>query len=805
MKFAQFQSTYKPLPIQTYEQTGQALENSYYKNREQSSMLRQAMSNTKVEDRNLNILAKATTDTEQILNSVNGQWQYATNALFNAKDRIVNDKALNASVEDYAKKTSEQTELQKRFEEGKTTQEVLDAYNVYNKFYNTKSIEVDPTGTIKNRWANISAPNKPDIDTQATKMIDILLKNPDSIDSGLRTILDKNGVNTGYLERVRSEGVGADKIFGLVKGYLANSPEVKGYYQYINNADLLAKTGVIDNKGDVHTKSILPQLVDEYRNLGWNVDNNGNLLDNYQHYINGKGEFDIVKDKKGKSVQIKDAPSSLMESANVKLLMNEDKLSLEDALKQTYLSHKLNSQLNGIAEDYEKFAFQKVAAVDTIKDEGYWLNRKAQKEKETAAGLAYMSSDKAGLYTTDYSMRDAQNYADQLHAQPQTPDIIQKYKEQTQNIQVLSKTFADTPNGQILVDKLWNDATKELPLDKVDIANKTYKQAFKDYLTGTGTIPDDVALLFNRGGIPVGTDPNKVPTPSVGGFPVMTYVPQFSHLQDSKIQFQKEIDKQLKNGLTIENNYRVFRGEDGKQSPFHAQQGDYIKQHGDSWILPGNLNKQGEPIKLQDYIPKLIKDNKLKGAGYNPDQWNVEYFPSDNTSTGFGTGVIKFTPNKNFPNGVTAPIIPPVTIRPDASVKNADLFTNSKYLYDNSTAPEIKNYAEEGMAMSLYGDTFAPLLNNLAVGVELGGGQNLKDERTILNVPFGNKSYTMELKPTANSTGDGVNYSLFITPESALRNGVTTPTNLPVAIGNSIPDMIRSLYIQHNKALSNSK
>jgi hypothetical protein len=800
MKFAQFQSTYKPLPIQTYEETGQALENSYYKNREQSSLLRQAMSNTKVEDSNLNILAKATTDTEQILSGVNGQWQYATNALFNAKDRIVNDKALNASVEDYAKRTAEQTDLQKRFEEGKTTQEAVDAYNVYNKFYNTKSITVDKDGTIKNRWANIAAPNKPDIDAQATKMIDILLKNPDSVDSGLRTILDKNGISTGYLERVRSEGVGADKIFGLVKGYLANSPEVKQYYQYVNNADLLAKTGIVDSEGNVHTKSVLPQLVDEYRNLGWNVDQNGNLLDNYQHYINGKGEFDIVKDKSGKSVQIKDAPKSLMESASVKMLMNEDKLSLEDALKQTFLSHKLNTQLNSIAESYDKFAFQKVAAIDTIKDEGYWMKYKVQQERQTAAGLAYMSLDKNPLFTSNYSVRDAQNLSDQLHAQPQTPEVIQQLKEQTENIQILSRTFVKTQEGSLLADKLWNNATSELPAEKRDFANKTYKQAFIDYLTGTGTLPDEVGKLFNRGGIPVGTDPNSVPTPLVGGFPVTTYVPQYTHLEQSRIQFQKEIDKKIKDGLAIDNNYRVFRGQDGKQSPFHAQQGDYIKQHGDSWILPGNLNKQGEPIKLQDYVKTTFK--KL---GYNPDNYDVEYFPSDNTNTGFGTGVIKFVPNKNFTDKTLAPIIPPVIVRPDASVKNQDLFSNSKFLYDNSGSPDIKDYALSGMAMSLYGDTFAPLLNNIAVGVQLGGGQDNTDKRTVLNVPFGSRIYNMELRPQESKDGLGIDYNLYITPTSAQRNGANINTNLPVATGRSIPDMIKSLYLQHNLAQTNSK
>ena len=203
MKFAQFQSTYKPLPIETYERTGQELEAKYYRNREQSSLLRQGLSNTKVEDRNIGHLAKAVTDVEGMLDEVNGKWHYASNTLYKAKDRLINDKVLGASIEDYAKSQTSKTEQQKRLEEGKIGQDALSAFYTYDKLYNNKAIEIDEQGRLKNRWITPTSPDKPDIDKKSMELVDMVLKNPSSIDTGLMSILNEYGMNTGYLERIR--------------------------------------------------------------------------------------------------------------------------------------------------------------------------------------------------------------------------------------------------------------------------------------------------------------------------------------------------------------------------------------------------------------------------------------------------------------------------------------------------------------------------------------------------------------------------------------------------------------------------
>ena len=116
MKFAQFQSTYKEAPIQTYEQTGRELEAKYYRNKEQASLLRQGLANTKVEDRNINVLANATTDVENLLAETNGKWHYASNKMYEARDRLTTDKLLTASIEDYSKSAAAKANEQKRFE-----------------------------------------------------------------------------------------------------------------------------------------------------------------------------------------------------------------------------------------------------------------------------------------------------------------------------------------------------------------------------------------------------------------------------------------------------------------------------------------------------------------------------------------------------------------------------------------------------------------------------------------------------------------------------------------------------------------
>jgi len=184
MKFAQFQSTYKPIPTDVYERTGQELEAKYYKNRQDSSLLRQAMANTKVENRNIGILAKATTDVENMLEDVNGKWHYASNILYNAKDRITNDKALNASMEDYAKAQNTKLAVQKQFEEGKIDQDALNAFYTNDKRYNNKAISVDENGQLTNRWNAPTPPPKVDTEKKVLEITTLLTQHKDTLAAG---------------------------------------------------------------------------------------------------------------------------------------------------------------------------------------------------------------------------------------------------------------------------------------------------------------------------------------------------------------------------------------------------------------------------------------------------------------------------------------------------------------------------------------------------------------------------------------------------------------------------------------------
>lgn len=813
MKFAQFQSTYKPLPIQTYEQTGRELETKYFNNRQQASLFRQGMANTKVEDRNLGILAKTTSDVEGMLNEVNNNWQYASNVLYNAKDRIVNDKALNASMEDYAKSQATKQDLQDQFKKGEIDQKELDAFYINDKLYNRKPITLDENGQAKNRWATPTPPPKPDVDKQATKMLDIVLKNPDVVDTGLKTIFDKQGISSGYLQQVRTEQVSPEKIFGIIKGWMANSPEVKQYYQYINNADLLSKTTDILPDGNITSKSILPQLVSEYRNLGYNVDENGTLLDNYQHYVNPKGEFDIKLDSDGRKIEIKDASKTLLESADVKFLMNEGKLPLEDALKQSFLSHKLNGQLNDISSNYKDFAFEKVISNNITSDQEHWLQRKMQLEKEQNANIQYSSLDKVPMSTTTpYSTRDAQTTSTQLQTKLNTLKLRKDYEsnpeyistkqileDQTQNITILSKSFLNSNEGRIALAEQWKSLVKDLPVNEQIAAYNKYYDDFTNYMQGIGTLPN-ITLGTETSNI---KQSNPLEITAIGNpfgisrtFNSNTLT---NKIENSKVNFQKELDKKIKSGLSIDNNYETFRDKDGNLSNFHKAQGEYIKTNGDSWYLPYSSNKQGMPVKIQDYMSKIFE-----GKGFNISNFDMLYFPVTNTSTGFGQGVVKLIPNKTFPNGVKVPNVEPIVVRPDASIKNSVLRSNARYVRSNSIDPEATNWANEADVMSIYGDTFVPLFNNIANGVKLGDSQDVKDQRTIRNVRFGNKEYTMFLdpQPAKNSDGTvskGTDYNLYLDPISVKENGANYPTDQPVATGKSLIEAINNLYTQHLK------
>ena len=219
MKFAQFQSTYKPLPISTYERTGTELEAKYYRNREQSSLLRQALANTKVEDRNIGHLAKATSDVENIFNQVNGKWHYATDALYNAKDRLVNDKVLNASIEDYAKSQATKASEQERFEKGDIGQEALDAYYINDKRYNNKAIEVDENGALKNRWNAPIAPKKVDTEKKILEIVDLINKHKDSLGVGNA----KDGSELAEIYKSLPFSLGPD----IINGVLASSINIE--------------------------------------------------------------------------------------------------------------------------------------------------------------------------------------------------------------------------------------------------------------------------------------------------------------------------------------------------------------------------------------------------------------------------------------------------------------------------------------------------------------------------------------------------------------------------------------------------
>ena len=795
MKFAQFQSTYKPLPIETYERTGQELEAKYYRNREQSSLLRQGLSNTKVEDRNIGHLAKAVTDVEGMLDEVNGKWHYASNTLYKAKDRLINDKVLDASIEDYAKSQTSKTEQQKRLEEGKIGQDALSAFYTYDKLYNNKAIEIDEQGRLKNRWITPTSPDKPDIDKKSMELVDMVLKNPSSIDTGLMSILNEYGMNTGYLERIRRKEVSPEQIIGVVKGFLANSDDVKDYYNYINKADLLSKTTQFDENGNTIERSILPTMVSEYRNMGWNVDQQGNLLDNYQHYINDRGEFDILKDKKGKSIELNNAPKSIYDDPTLKYYVNEKKLNAEDALKTTYLNRKLDSQLNSIADGYKKFAFSEVSHFDTTADQGHWLRAKYQIEEEMKNAITASTIGNMPLRTENYNIFDATGFADQLRNQlssttPDTPEydnLQRQLNAQTNNIKVISKSFFGTLEGKELVNSLWKDlVSSKLPIEQSTLFSK-YRKDFENYLIGEGPMPD---LGIEKNGIksPISEETGRLisvltRSPFTAGMSATglgTY--KDYKVENAKQQFFKAINQKLKDGLTIDNKYKIFKTINNEVAPFHKQEGELIKKNGQSWILSDNTNKMGEPIKLQNLFEELFSDK------YSIDWFDAEYFPSENTSTGYGEGILQLTPNKNFPKDKSIPKLDPITIRPDASISDAVLYNRAKFVANNTQDKDVLNWANTAAAMTLYGKTFAPVFSALATTTKFG---NPTKELVANNVKYGNLIYDTYI----NITGDSNNkeYAIYFTPESISRNGANYPLDKPLGVGNSLNDAIFDL------------
>lgn len=747
MKFAQFQSTYKPLPIQTYEQTGRELETKYFNNKQQASLFRQGMSNTKVEDRNLGILAKTTSDVEGMLNEVNNNWQYAGNILFNAKDRIVNDKALNASMEDYAKSQAAKTEQQKRMEEGKIDESALSAFYINDKRYNDKQIQVDSTGIIKNRWNTPTPVNKVDTQKKVLEIVDLLTKHKDSLGvskagdgSVLGTIYQNNPNLEGYVTKTTRSGKDPELIAKAVKEWINTTPEIKEYYNYINDANVFNMVTKKDANGkylkDENNNFIQEDITpSDFRELGIQVSDDWTSLKNTI----------ITPNKKNNNTTLETFPIQGLaldfKQSSIYKQYKESGMSDKQVLQQMYKQTLTDLQTDKIVNFSRTFGYSELNT-EEILNKRYWLDEERNAKFREKNGLYGAVVGLSPMYNNpSFSINANTLHMQQLAKDAKginqnTPDGKIQYARLQNEIDDLKQTENVLRNSYVTTNSAGATVINELVKDFLDVIPEKDQNLFKStenynklvkYITGqsdelgidyninniiSSTIKPG-AFILNRGDETFSSQPNARPTVST----------KFNNLRTT---FNSSLEKAVQNNeINVSFPTTSFTDQNMEIAPLMQNIATNIIQRGGSWNVIGG--KQGEPMILNDLYNK---------EGIDPSKYTA-YAELPDTNNAYGKIVIRFVPNGKDPK---TPILKHDKYVIEPNIENKDDYFQeiAQLAGKTSMSPQVSSWASNTLKQSLLHKYFEPIKTALSIIQRNSPTADYRDlgERHMWNVPI---------------------------------------------------------------------
>lgn len=770
MKFAQFQSTYKPLPLDVYERTGQELEEKYYRNREQSSLLRQALSNTKVEDRNIGALAKATTDVENILSQVDGKWHYANNLLYNAKDRLITDKVLNASIEDFAKSQTAKQNEQKRFEEGKIDQAALSAFYRNEKRYNTKGIELDENGQTINRWSTPTPPPKVDTTKKVMEIVELLNKNKDSLampNSNLVTIYQNNPELEGYVDIFTNKGKDPSKLGEAVQNWMNSTPEVKQYYDYINDSkvfDFVTEKDsngnyLTDHNGNFIQRDLTPA---DFRNIGIPV------LDNWQNQSNTM----LLPGLNGtlNSVKLNNLAPNFKDSS-IYQEYREMGLSDKEALQQIYKKTLTALETDKVIDFARSFGYNEFD-VKTVKDERYWFDLEWRKKQEEARDINNIWPGLHPVYKSeDYDSRKTQELIKQKMAELNTmPDISPEEKLARRRKQgeidnliasnnLIINSYLDDGEGEMAFNETLTKLGSYLNDEALRVLVKN-KDKVKDYISGkSGELGFDfitrVTKGFQKGKVVGEAFSGVVPSPLLGQIGGTIGATLSSNLRDNvsgrtqfninpidilnqaRDQFSKGLTKRVqKDGLNISNKTLTFLDEQGNPSKFTKALNELVLRNTSAWTFPGTSGKNNEPVTIAQYFA----DNNV-----DPTKYDVISGIIDPKGSIPGSVSMRLIPRAGSAGADKLKAFEDIVISPNPNIKPDVLSSLSKIILDNSANELGKNVAIDFAVQSLYGD----FLNPIKYDINFNANQNLSIDKT-----FPKSLYGVPLNKTSNNTSN---------------------------------------------------
>jgi len=776
MKFAQFQSTYKGSPLEVYEKTGELLEAKYYKNREENSLLRQSLSNIQVEDRNIGHLAKATSDIESILDSVGDQWHYANNALYEAKQRLLGDKALAISMEDYAKSQATKAEMQKRFEENKIGQDALNAYYINEKRYNTKAIELDENGQAINRWHTPTAPQKTDIEKKVLDIVTLLNQHKDSLVVGanaagspLYDLYKANPQLEGYVDKYTAKGKTPEAIAEAVNAWIQTTPEIQDYYNYINDAYTFNEFALKDRdgnyikneNGDIIQRDI---KASDFRQLGIDVSDDWQSLTNkvFLPGVNGTITSHVIRSL---SPNFKENPAYKE--------LRENGMSDQDALKRLFTTTKTKLETNKIVDFSRTFAFSEFD-VDTIKDEGYWFRKNLAQKKLDDAKIHSAMIGKSPLlpqpkFSIDGMMEQRNQLVQARNSKKEGTPEWNQYNAEIRNLDALQKTLRDgysnnTAEGAEVVDAVYAKIIEKVP-EKDKGLFIQHASEIKDYITGKSEL---LGFTYNT----------KQGIKGILG----TYKTSVQDLlNNARKEFNKGFEKSVQtNGYNLDINTISFLDENNAISEISENLGANILNLGNSFINLGALNKQGQPMTLDDYFKEngQINESNYKAIAEATDH--------------FGKFVIRFIPRKDTIEPL--PDDSRLIVEPHPDVKHSVMnsFTN---IVANSTtgySAEVNDWLNTTKSNLIYNNSFEPVYDKLAI-LESNDGTVAEDigEVYLPNVPM-----------TAKNPSTIGEFKIVFTPNNQVQLYQITKNNtnpILVATRNSVPELQMYLTQQYYK------
>ena len=789
MKFAQFQSTYKPIPTQVYEQTGKELEAKYYQNREQSSLLRQGLANAKVEDRNIGHLAKATTDVEDLLNNVDGKWHYASNVLYNAKDRIVGDKALNASMEDYAKSQSAKQNEQKRFENKEIDQEALNAFYTNEKKYNNKAIALDENGQAINRWATPTAPPKVDTEKKVLEIITLLNQHKDTLD----IVYKDNPRLQGFVDQYVTSGKRPEELANAVRGWLRTTPEVKQYYDYINDAKVFSAVTEKDSNdkyledanGNFIQKDITAK---DFRDLGIPVTDNWITEKNSMIYSGEDGEL-ITKEIKGISPDFKNTPRY----KELLKITGSDKL----ALQQLYKNTLTDLELNEIVDFGKRFAYSETD-INTHEDKAFWFNATLRQKKEDDATVFGAYEGIAPLTLQTYDSNAVKSRINDLNTKLQAyssndPEYI-FLKNQIANERakdsMLRRSYLATPEGEEVLKNVWESFMKSTDSKLSDYYKKPeIKNTILEYLTGQREeLPIGINYVENK---TVKSEYNFLSKTWEGA---STFKDK-NNASVNRSTFDKKFTKAIQEGrFSPTFKTKIFHDKDGKPSPIMIEAANNVMLNGHEWTIPSALNEQGEPMTVGDWYSQA----EISSADYYP---SIEF--GEGTEH-VGLDILRFYPKtdkvKPLPEGKDFKIIEPnLENRDNILLNRARLIANSSS--EQSIESEI--YINNITSGVLFGHYFEPIKNSLAIANSVNSGITFDDfpKQRLSNVPMShldpNKTGEFEIVTGIIGNYNGNPIKGFILNQIDPNTNVVSKPG--IAIGTKLDDLQGFLHSEYNK------